>query len=72
MKGDGFRVSPAAGLFGQGAGDVFSPSSPALDMSFTGCADNDIDGKPSIDSAFFVVEVDAASGSSVFSMSFHK
>lgn len=71
---DWIRVSPVAGLFGEEAGDHFSSSSPALDVSFTGCWDDNIDDIPPMGSVFFAAaaEVDAASGGLAFSVSFYK
>lgn len=37
IDGRDFAACPATGLFGEEAGDHFSPSSPALIASFTGC-----------------------------------
>lgn len=74
---DRIRVSPVAGLFGEEGGDHFSSSSsssPALDMSVTGCWDDNIDDIPPMGSVFFAAaaEVDAASGGLAFSVSFYK
>lgn len=37
VDGRDFAACPAAGLFGEDAGDLFSPSSPVLEQSFPGC-----------------------------------
>lgn len=37
VDGRDFAACPAAGLFGEDAGDLFSPSSPGLKQSFPGC-----------------------------------
>lgn len=47
-----FAACPAAGLLGEEAGDHFSPSSPALEASFPGCSDDNIDAIPPIGSVF--------------------
>lgn len=37
IGGRDFTACPAAGFFGEDTGDHLSSSSPALDVSFTGC-----------------------------------
>lgn len=60
-------VSPV-GLFRVEGGDDFPPS--CLTASFTGCW-GDADGGSPADSIFFAAEVDAASESSMFSLSLY-
>lgn len=57
-----FAACPAAALLGEDAGDHFSPSSPALEESFPGCRDDNIDAIPPMGSVFLgtAAVVDAA------------
>lgn len=47
-----FAACPAAALLGEDAGDHFSPSSPALEESFPGRRDDNIDEIPPMGSVF--------------------